>query len=119
MTEPDDNPTIFGRILRREIPADIVHEDVHCLAFRDVNPVAPEHILVIPKRHITGLAQAGEEERTLLGHLLVVAARLARELGVEEDGYRVVINSGERAGQTVSHLHLHLLAGRDLSWPPG
>jgi len=114
-----DNPTIFGKILRGEIPADIVYEDTHCLAFRDVNPVAPEHILVIPKRHIPTLSKATREERTLLGHLLIVASELAEKLGFAEDGYRIVINNGERASQSVFHLHVHLLGGRDFTWPPG
>lgn len=118
MSEPE-NQTIFGKILRREIPADIVHEDVHCMAFRDIHPQAPHHILVIPKRHITELANAKEEDRTLLGHLLWVAAELARHEGFAQDGYRIVINNGKAAGQDVFHLHVHLLAGRVLAWPPG
>ena len=118
MSDPD-NPTVFGKILRGEIPADVLHEDTHCLAFRDANPVAPHHILVIPKRHIPTLAKASEEDRTLLGHLLVVARTIAEKEGFAEDGYRVVINNGERASQSVFHLHVHLLGGRDFSWPPG
>ena len=118
MTEPA-NPTIFGKILRREIKADVVHEDVHCLAFRDINPQAPLHVLLIPTRHIPQLSKAKEEERTLLGHLLWAAAEVARKLGFGEGGYRIVINDGERAGQSVFHLHLHLLAGRSFAWPPG
>jgi len=115
----EQNPTIFGKILRREIPAEIVHEDVHCLPFRDIEPAAPEHILVIPKRRIEKLSDSTEEHRTLLGHLLFVASDIARKQGLAEDGYRIVINNGERACQSVFHLHLHILGGRDFQWPPG
>ncbi|RMD85714.1 MAG: histidine triad nucleotide-binding protein [Candidatus Dadabacteria bacterium] len=114
-----ENPTIFGKILRKEIPAEIVHEDIHCLAFKDIQPVAPHHILIIPKRRIEKLADVTEEQRTLLGHLLHVAAKIAREQGFAEDGFRVVINNGERASQSVFHLHLHLMGGREFGWPPG
>ncbi len=114
-----DNPTVFGKILRGEIPAEIVHDDVHCIAFRDIAPQAPQHLLVIPKRHIASLNEAKEEDRTLLGHLLFVAAELARRFGFAESGYRVVVNTGPDAGQEVRHLHLHVLAGRRLGWPPG
>jgi len=110
--------SIFQRIAEREIPADIVYEDELCLAFRDINPQAPVHVLVVPKRPISGMStvQAGDEP--LLGHLLVVVARLAEQLGLS-NGYRTVINSGRDAGQTVDHLHIHLLAGRPMKWPPG
>jgi histidine triad (HIT) family protein len=110
--------TIFQRIADREIPADIVYEDDLCLAFRDINPQAPVHVLVVPKRPIPGMStvQAGDEP--ILGHLMVVVARLAEQLGLSR-GYRTVINCGEDGGQTVDHLHLHLLAGRRLAWPPG
>jgi len=114
-----ENPTIFGKILSKEIPADIVHEDVHCLAFRDIKAQAPHHILIIPKQHIPMLSKAKEEQRTLLGHMLWVAAEIARHEGFDEDGYRVVINNGAGGGQEVFHLHLHLLAGRAFAWPPG
>ena len=109
--------TVFGRILRGELPADIVHEDEQCIAFRDVNPQAPTHILVIPRRPIPKLADADDGDGPLLGHLLLVARKLARDLGHED--FRLVINSGAGAGQTVFHLHVHLLAGRTFSWPPG
>ncbi len=115
----ESNPTIFGKILRREIPADILYEDIHCLAFRDIDPKAPQHILLIPKRLIPKLSDASEEQRTLLGHLLFVAGEIARKEGFAEEGFRVVINNGEQAGQLVPHLHLHLLAGRAFAWPPG
>ena len=114
-----ENPTIFGKILRGEIPADVVWDDIHCLAFRDIAPKAPHHILVIPKRHIPQLSKAREEDRTLLGHLLFVAGEIARQEGFAEDGFRVAINDGKGGGQEVFHLHLHILAGRDLDWPPG
>lgn len=110
--------TIFGKIIRREIPADIVYEDEHCLAFRDINPQAPTHVLVIPKREIDKLSSASPEDQALLGHMMLAAGKIARELGVGE-AFRLVVNNGADAGQTVFHLHLHILAGRKLRWPPG
>ncbi|OGA45647.1 MAG: histidine triad nucleotide-binding protein [Betaproteobacteria bacterium RIFCSPLOWO2_12_FULL_62_58] len=110
--------TIFGRIIRREIPADIVYEDDSCLAFRDINPQAPIHVLLIPKKEIARLADAQPEDQALLGHLLLAANKVARQLGVQ-DAYRVVVNNGAGAGQSVLHLHLHILAGRPMRWPPG
>ena len=110
--------TVFSRIIRREIPADIVFEDDLCLAFRDVNPQAPTHVLIIPKKPIPRLAEATDEDQALLGHLLLKARDIAAGLGLG-DAYRIAINNGEQAGQTVFHLHLHLLAGRPFSWPPG
>jgi histidine triad (HIT) family protein len=110
--------TIFGRIIRKEIPADILYEDDLALAFRDVHPQAPVHVLVIPKRAITALGQAKDSDRDLLGHLMIVARQVAEEAGIG-DAFRVVVNSGEGAGQSVFHLHLHVLGGRPLSWPPG
>jgi len=111
--------TLFEKIIDREIPADIVYEDDVCLAFRDINPVAPVHILLIPKKPISGLAEVEGKDHPILGHLLVKASEIARTEGLEEGGYRVVINNGEGAGQTVFHLHLHLLGGRAFTWPPG
>lgn len=111
--------TIFGKIIRREIPADIVYEDELCLAFRDVNPQAPTHVLVIPKKPIPSLAKAESADKELLGHLLLTIKTVAEQLGLAENGYRVVINTGTDGGQTVFHLHLHLLGGRSLQWPPG
>ena len=111
------NDTIFGRILRGEIPCDQVYADAHCLAFRDVAPQAPVHILVIPREHLVNLAEAGEQHQALLGHLLLVAAQVARQEGLR--GFRTVINSGAEAGQTVFHLHVHVIGGRPLAWPPG
>lgn len=110
--------TIFSRIIRREVPARIVHEDDLCLAFHDVAPQAPVHVLVIPKRAIESLATAAEDDASLLGHLVVVATRVARDLGLA-DGYRLVVNCGRQGGQSVDHLHVHLLGGRQLGWPPG
>ena len=110
--------TIFGKIIRREIPADIVYEDEHCLAFRDVNPQAPTHVLLIPKKEIARLADATPEDQALLGHLMIAAGKVARELGVG-DAFRLVVNNGANAGQSVFHLHLHIIAGRRFAWPPG
>ncbi len=110
--------TIFKRIIDREIPADIVYEDDRALAFRDIKAEAPTHVLIIPKQEIPSLAQAGDADAALLGHLLLVARRLAMQLGLS-GGFRVVINAGPDAGQSVDHLHLHLLGGRPLKWPPG
>jgi len=110
--------TVFARIIRREIPARIEHEDDLCLAFHDVAPQAPVHVLVIPKRPIASLAEVEGSDAPLLGHLVVVATRLARTLGLA-DGYRLVVNCGRDGGQSVDHLHVHLLGGRGLAWPPG
>ncbi len=110
--------TIFSKIIRREIPADIVHEDDLCLAFRDVDPKAPTHVLIIPKQPIASLSELQEQHQALAGHLLLTAARLASELGLE-GGYRLVTNCGKDGGQSVDHLHFHLLGGRALGWPPG
>ncbi|PZO20178.1 MAG: histidine triad nucleotide-binding protein [Leptolyngbya foveolarum] len=110
--------TLFSKIIRREIPADIVYEDELCLAFRDITPQAPTHILVIPKQPIPKLADAQPEDKMILGHLLFTVSEIARQENLD-NGYRVVINTGEEGGQTVFHLHLHLLGGRALGWPPG
>jgi len=109
--------TIFGKIINREIPADIVYEDDRCLAFRDVNPQAPTHILVIPKAPIAKLADAESNQQELLGYLLLKLKEIAEQEDISD--YRVVINNGAAAGQSVFHLHLHLLAGREFGWPPG
>ena len=110
--------TIFAKVINREIPAQIVYEDDLCLAFRDINPQAPTHVLVIPKKEIPRLVDAQDTDQALLGHLMLAVGRIARELGVQ-DAYRVVVNNGADAGQSVFHLHLHLLAGRPFHWPPG
>jgi histidine triad (HIT) family protein len=114
---PVSQDTIFARILRGEIPCDQVFADEHCLAFRDATPQAPVHVLVIPRQPIRELAEASAEDEALLGHLLLVAARVARQEGLE--AFRTVINSGAAAGQTVFHLHVHVIGGRPLAWPPG
>ncbi|MDK3156675.1 histidine triad nucleotide-binding protein [Kamptonema cortianum] len=106
--------SIFTKIIKREIPADILHEDGHCVAIRDIHPQAKAHFLVIPKKQIARLAAAGDEDHTLLGHLLQTARRVAEKQGLSADGYRVVINSGANAGETVPHLHLHVLGGERL-----
>ena len=110
--------TIFRRIINREIPAEIVFEDDLCLAFRDIHPQAPTHIVIIPKQEIPSLAESSDADGLLLGHLLCVVRKVATQLQLS-DGYRTVINCGQHGGQTVNHLHLHLLGGRSLGWPPG
>jgi histidine triad (HIT) family protein len=110
--------TLFGKVIRREIPADIVYEDEHCVAFRDINPQAPTHVLLVPRKEIAKLSDAGAGDQALLGHLLLAAGNVARQLGVA-DAFRLVVNNGAEAGQSVFHLHLHILAGRSLRWPPG
>ena len=109
---------IFLKIIEKKIPAKIIHEDDRCVAFHDVNPQAPVHVLIIPRKVIPTHADITPEDRELLGHLHLVAAQLADKLGLA-DGYRLVLNCKERAGQTVPHLHLHLLGGRAMGWPPG
>jgi histidine triad (HIT) family protein len=109
---------IFQKIIERQIPAKIIHEDDRCLAFHDVNPQAPVHVLIIPRKVIPTHSEIGEEDRDLLGHLHLVAVKLAEKLGIQ-DGYRLVVNCKEPAGQTVPHLHFHLLGGRNMHWPPG
>lgn len=111
--------TIFKKIIQREIPAKIVFEDDICLAFRDVNPQAPTHILVIPKKEIRSMETVTPEDASILGHLMLKASEIAASEGLAKDGYRLVINTNDLAGQTVPHLHIHLLGGRALAWPPG
>ncbi|ACA60542.1 histidine triad nucleotide-binding protein [Candidatus Desulforudis audaxviator] len=110
---------IFCRIVNREIPADVVYEDEHLLAFKDINPVAPVHLLFIPKRHIPTLFDLQDGDERLLGLLQKAAVQVARDLGLEERGFRLVTNCQEDGGQYVFHVHYHLLAGRELNWPPG
>ena len=110
--------TIFKRIIDKEIPADIVYEDEQCLAFRDVAPQAPVHVLLIPKKEIKNIDSLVDEDQALLGHLWLVLRDLAKQLELD-NGYRVVVNCGDEGGQTVAHLHFHLLGGRSLAWPPG
>jgi len=114
----NEQDTLFSKIIRREIPADIVYEDDLALGFKDINPQAPIHILVIPKKPIPRLADADAQDQALMGHLLFSVKRIAQEQGIE-NGYRVVINNGLEGGQTVFHLHLHILGGRQMQWPPG
>ncbi len=110
--------TLFSKIIDRQIPADIIFEDDLCLAFRDINPQAPVHVLVIPKKPIEKLSDAGIQDQGILGHLLLVANKIAEQEGIS-DSYRLIINNGEDAGQTVFHLHVHVLGGRSFTWPPG
>ena len=110
--------TTFKRIIDKEIPADILYEDDQCLAFRDISPQAPTHVLVIPKKEIASVAALADEDQALIGHLYLVIRNVATELGLDR-GYRVVVNCGADGGQAVDHLHFHLLGGRQLKWPPG
>ena len=112
-------PTLFEKICAREIPASIVHEDDLCVAFRDISPQAPVHILIVPRKPVARIGQAEADDQALLGHLLLAAAEIARREGVADTGYRLVINNGRNGGEAVPHLHLHLLGGRQLQWPPG
>uniref|UniRef100_A0A7M6DN27 HIT domain-containing protein n=2 Tax=Clytia hemisphaerica TaxID=252671 RepID=A0A7M6DN27_9CNID len=114
MATPEGGSTIFGKIIRREIPADIVYEDDQCLAFKDINPQAPVHVLVIPKKPISQLSKAEDSDEQLLGHLLIAAKRVAKEMKIADDGFRIVINDGPNGGQEVYHLHLHVLGGKQL-----
>ena len=111
--------TIFKKIIDKELPADIVFEDDLCLAFRDVAPQAPIHILLIPKKEIRSMNDIGKEDQALLGHLMVTAHQIAKDQGMGEKGYRLVINTNGDGGQSVFHLHLHIMGGRQLNWPPG
>jgi histidine triad (HIT) family protein len=110
--------TIFAKIINGEIPADIVYEDEHCLAFRDVNPQAPTHVLLIPRKPVESLDHLTADDSVLMGHMMLTVPEVARKLGIS-DGYRTIINTGKHGGQTVFHLHIHILAGRNLTWPPG
>ncbi len=116
MSEPS---CLFCRIVAKEIPAELVHQDESAIVIRDVNPQAPTHLLVIPQEHLQSLDDASQKDEALLGHLLRVAARVANAAGLAEGGYRTVINNGVGAGQSVFHLHLHVLGGRPMNWPPG
>lgn len=111
--------TIFHKIIRKEIPAKLIHEDEFCIAFHDIQPVAPAHILIVPKKTLVSLADVTAEDKQLLGHMLCLASELARKLEIAEDGYRVVMNTGKFGGQTVFQLHIHLMGGREFVWPPG
>jgi histidine triad (HIT) family protein len=111
--------TIFNKIMNREIPAQIVYEDEICLAFRDVNPQAPIHVLLIPKKEIPTMNDVSANDSAILGHLMVKAPEIAKQLGIAEKGYRLVVNTNAHAGQTVAHIHIHIIGGRALGWPPG
>jgi len=111
--------TLFEKIITREIPATIVYEDDLVLAFRDINPQAPQHVLIVPKKPIARIAKAKPEDHQILGHLLLKAAEVARQLGISESGFRLVFNNGPHAGEAVPHLHCHILGGRAMGWPPG
>jgi histidine triad (HIT) family protein len=111
--------TIFEKIIAGEIPSEIVYEDNQVFAFKDANPVAPTHILIIPKKPIPRIAEAESDDHSLLGHLMLKAAAVARSVGLEENGYRLVINNGRNGGESVPHLHCHILGNRPMKWPPG
>lgn len=110
---------IFCKILKGEIPCDKIYEDDRVLSFKDISPEAPVHVLIIPKKHISSINDLKEEDEDLIGYIYTVAAKIAKQLGVEEKGYRIVSNCGEDGGQTVPHIHFHFLGGRKLNWPPG
>ncbi|PIQ43586.1 MAG: histidine triad nucleotide-binding protein [Gammaproteobacteria bacterium CG11_big_fil_rev_8_21_14_0_20_46_22] len=110
---------LFCKIIEKTLPATLVHEDEHCLAFRDIHPQAPEHILIIPKKHIATLNDLEDIDQTLVGHLVLTAKNLAKQIGVDHNGYRLNWNCNRHGGQEVYHIHLHLLAGRQMTWPPG
>lgn len=110
---------LFCKIISGEIPGDFVHQDERCVVIRDINPQAPTHVLVIPREHMESLDEAGAGDELLLGHLLRVGARIANQEGLQESGYRTVINTGAGAGQSVFHIHVHVLGGRRMNWPPG
>lgn len=110
---------VFCRVARGEIPARIAYKDDEVVAFHDINPQAPVHVVVIPVEHIAGIGEAAEGHKALVGKIMLVAAEIARQEGVEESGYRLVVNQGPEAGQSVDHLHVHLLGGRRMTWPPG
>jgi len=111
--------TLFQKIADKEIPSAIVYEDEHLVAFKDIDPQAPTHVLVVPRKPIPRIAEAKPEDHAVLGHLLLKAAEIARELGLEKSGYRLVLNNGRHGGEAVPHLHLHILGGRQMTWPPG
>jgi len=111
--------SIFKKIIDKEIPAKIVHEDDLCMAFYDVSPQAPTHVLVIPKKQIRSMAEVVPGDKEVLGHMMIVTSQIAHKLGIAEKGFRIVVNTNNWGGQSVYHLHLHLLGGRSMSWPPG
>ena len=110
---------LFCNVLEKKIPAEFVYEDEHAVAFRDIRPVAPTHVLVVPRKHIAAIHDLTEEDVTLMGRVMLAARAVAHKEGLEPTGYRLVINDGDAAGQTVHHVHVHVLGGRNLTWPPG
>jgi histidine triad (HIT) family protein len=116
---PPNVKTLFEKIYDGEIPADIVHRDEICCAFSDISPKAPTHILIVPRKPIPRIGEATQADQEILGHLLLTAGKIAREIGIDQTGFRTVINHGPHGGETVPHLHVHLLGGRQLTWPPG
>ena len=110
---------LFCNVLEKKIPADVIYEDEHAVAFRDIRPVAPTHVLVVPRKHIAAIHDLTEEDVTLMGRVMLAARAVAHKEGLEPSGYRLVINDGDAAGQTVHHIHVHVLGGRNLTWPPG
>ena len=111
--------SIFKKIIDKEIPAKIVYEDDICLAFHDISPAAPTHVLLIPKKEIRSMAEVTPEDQAILGHMMVQIPMIAKELGIAEDGFRTVINTNDMGGQEVYHLHMHIMGGREMQWPPG
>jgi histidine triad (HIT) family protein len=119
LPDSSDVKTIFEKIRDGEIPSDVIHRDESCFAFRDISPQAPVHVLIVPNKPIPRVGAASTDDQATLGHLLLIAAKVASDLGIAETGYRIVINNGPHGGETVPHLHVHLLGGRPLTWPPG
>ena len=110
---------LFCNVLEKKIPADVVYEDEHTLAFRDIRPVVPTHVLVIPRKHIAAIHELADDDADLMGKVILAARNVAKKLDLEAKGYRLVVNDGDQAGQTVHHIHVHVLGGRNMSWPPG
>lgn len=111
--------TLFEKICDREIPAEIVHEDELCVCFRDISPQAPVHLLIVPRKPVPRIAEAADEDQALIGHLFLTARKVAKEQGFADKGFRLVVNNGPDGGEAVPHLHIHILAGRQMEWPPG
>tara|TARA_Y100000590_G_scaffold453596_1_gene598934 strand:+ start:997 stop:1338 length:342 start_codon:yes stop_codon:yes gene_type:complete len=111
--------TIFSKIINKEIPSDIVFEDTNCIAFKDINPISSTHILIVPKKEIPTINDIEKSDRELMGHLLYIAKKIAKKLQIDKNGYRLIFNCNNDGGQTVYHIHMHLVAGRKFSWPPG
>lgn len=110
---------LFCNVLEKKIPADIIYEDEHAVAFRDIRPVAPTHVLVIPRTHVAAIRALGDDDAAIIGHVMLAARNVAKQEGLEAGGYRLVVNDGDAAGQTVHHVHVHVIGGRNLTWPPG